>query len=331
VRIRARLASGNAHKLAELRRLLPGWELAALPLDYPPEDGDTYEANALLKARFARSRAPRDEWVLADDSGVEADALGGRPGIHSARWSGAWVETMLAELDGRDDRGGRYVCVLVAVSPAGEELVARGELGGSFATEPRGDEGFGYDPIFVPAGEERTVAELGNAWKDEHSHRALAARSLAAALRSNPAVSTNRSAPPATVTPVLIYPDVRAAVAWLESAFGFGERVRIGDDHRAQLRVGSDGAVVVADVRGAQVAPTAGAVTHLVKVRVADVDEAFARARDAGAVVLEEPRTWEYGERSCLVEDLAGHRWELTQTVRDVEPEEWGGTTVAPW
>ena len=142
---------------------------------------------------------------------------------------------------------------------------------------------------------------------------------------------TNRSAPPATVTPVLIYPDVRAAVAWLESAFGFEERVRIGDAHRAQLRVGSDGAVVVADVRAAQAAPSAGVVTHLVKVRVADVDEAFAQARDAGALVLEEPRTWEYGERSCLVEDLAGHRWELTQTVRDVEPEEWGGTTVAPW
>ena len=142
---------------------------------------------------------------------------------------------------------------------------------------------------------------------------------------------TNRSAPPATVTPVLIYPDVRAAVAWLESAFGFEERVRIGDAHRAQLRVGSDGAVVVADVRAAQAAPSAGVVTHLVKVRVADVDEAFAQALDAGALVLEEPRTWEYGERSCLLEDLAGHRWELTQTVRDVEPEEWGGTTVAPW
>jgi uncharacterized glyoxalase superfamily protein PhnB len=142
---------------------------------------------------------------------------------------------------------------------------------------------------------------------------------------------TNRSAPPATVTPVLIYPDVRAAVAWLGSAFGFEERVRIGDDHRAQLRVGSDGAVVVADVRGEKVAPSAGVVTHEVKVRVPDVDAAFERARDAGALVLEEPRTWEYGERSCLLEDPGGHRWELTQTVRDVEPEEWGGTTVAPW
>jgi uncharacterized glyoxalase superfamily protein PhnB len=144
-------------------------------------------------------------------------------------------------------------------------------------------------------------------------------------------VLTNRSAPPATVTPVLIYPDVRAAVAWLESAFGFEERVRIGEAHRAQLRVGSDGAVVVADVRAEQVPPTEGAVTHLLKVRVADVDAAFARARDVGARVLEEPTTYEYGERSCVLEDVGGHRWELTQTVRDVPPEDWGGTSVAPW
>jgi uncharacterized glyoxalase superfamily protein PhnB len=142
---------------------------------------------------------------------------------------------------------------------------------------------------------------------------------------------TNRSAPPATVTPVLVYPDVRAAVAWLESAFGFGERVRIGDDHRAQMRVGDDGAIVVADAHGEQVAPSGGVVTQIVKVRVLDVDAALVRARDAGARALEEPTTWEYGERSCVVEDLAGHRWELTQTVRDVEPEEWGGITVAPW
>jgi uncharacterized glyoxalase superfamily protein PhnB len=144
-------------------------------------------------------------------------------------------------------------------------------------------------------------------------------------------VLTNRSAPPVTVSPVLIYEDVRAAVAWLSSAFGFEERVRIGDAHRAQLRVGKDGAVVVADVRREQVAPGGGVVTHIVKVRVPDVDAAFARARDVGARVLEEPTTYEYGERSCVLEDLAGHRWELTQTVRDVEPEEWGGTTVAPW
>jgi uncharacterized glyoxalase superfamily protein PhnB len=141
----------------------------------------------------------------------------------------------------------------------------------------------------------------------------------------------NRSIPAATVVPVLIYPDVRAAVAWLERAFGFEEKVRIGEDHRAQLRVGEDGSIVVADVRRDHVAPSGGVVTQLIKVRVPDADAAFARAREAGAKVLDEPRTWEYGERSGVVEDPAGHRWELTQTVRDVEPEEWGGVSVAPW
>lgn len=142
---------------------------------------------------------------------------------------------------------------------------------------------------------------------------------------------TNRSAPPATVTPVLVYPDVRAAVAWLAEAFGFEERVRIGESHRAQLAVGGDGCVVVADVGGERVPPSAGGFTHLIKIRVPDVDAAFERARDAGAGVIENPTTFEYGERSCVVEDGMGHRWELTQTVRDVAPEEWGGVAVSPW
>lgn len=133
------------------------------------------------------------------------------------------------------------------------------------------------------------------------------------------------------MTPVLVYQDVRAAVAWLEQAFGFEERVRIGDAHRAQLRVGLDGAVVVADEGSDRLAPRSGEVTHVVKVRVPDVDAAFERARRHGARVIEELTTWEYGERSGVLEDIGSHRWELTQTVRDVAPEEWGGTTVAPW
>jgi len=135
-------------------------------------------------------------------------------------------------------------------------------------------------------------------------------------------VLTNRSAPPATVTPVLGYPDVRAAVAWLHEALGFEERVRIGEAHRAQLRVGADGCVVVADH---------GASGCLTKVRVPDVDAAFQRARDAGAEVVESLTTWEYGERSGTVADPFGHYWELTQSVADVEPEEWGGTSVGRW
>jgi XTP/dITP diphosphohydrolase len=182
--VRIRLASTNPHKLEELQRALQDWEIAPLALELPPETGTTYEENALLKARVARGRAGGDEWVMADDSGVEAEALGGRPGVHSARWSDSWIETMLAELDGRDDRRGRYVCVLAAISPGGDEVVVRGELPGSFAGAPRGHEGFGYDPIFVPDGEAHTVAELGNAWKQEHSHRARAAQKLARELSS---------------------------------------------------------------------------------------------------------------------------------------------------
>ena len=140
----------------------------------------------------------------------------------------------------------------------------------------------------------------------------------------------NRSIPTATVIPVLVYPDVRVAVSWLTDAFGFVERVRVGDDHRAQMRVGDDGAVIVADVRGDQQPPQAGLPTHVVKVRVADVDAAFERARAHGARVLQEPTEFEYGERECTVEDLAGHRWQFTQTMRDVAPEEWGGVTVEP-
>jgi uncharacterized glyoxalase superfamily protein PhnB len=140
----------------------------------------------------------------------------------------------------------------------------------------------------------------------------------------------NRSIPTATVIPVLVYPDVRAAVAWLSGAFGFVERVRVGEDHRSQLRVGHDGAVIVADVRHEQRPPEPGVVTHVLKVRVADVDAVIARARAYGATVTQEPVEYEYGEREATVEDLAGHRWQFTQTMRDVAPEEWGGVSVSP-
>ena len=113
-------------------------------------------------------------------------------------------------------------------------------------------------------------------------------------------------------------------MAWLEAAFGIEERVRIGESHRAQLRVGTDGAVVVAEVGRDRVAPSGSVATHLIKVRVPDVDASFARARDCGAHVVEELTTYEYGERSGVLEDPAGHRWELTQTLRDCAPEECG-------
>jgi uncharacterized glyoxalase superfamily protein PhnB len=137
----------------------------------------------------------------------------------------------------------------------------------------------------------------------------------------------NRSIPSATVIPVLTYPDVRAAVAWLEAAFGFAERVRIGEDHRAQLAFG-DGAMVVADVSNDRRPPRTGETTHSVIVRVDDVDAHCERARSHGARILSEPEDFQYGERQYAVEDLAGHRWTFSQTLRDVAPEEWGGTVV---
>ena len=139
---------------------------------------------------------------------------------------------------------------------------------------------------------------------------------------------TNRSAPPATVTPVLVYPDVRAAVAWLEAAFGFEERVRIGEGHRAQLRAGPDGAVVVAEPGGDRVVPAGGGSAHLVKVRVEDVDAHCARARAAGGEVVREPETYPFGERQYSLVDPGGHAWTFTQSVADVDPMEWGGELV---
>lgn len=141
----------------------------------------------------------------------------------------------------------------------------------------------------------------------------------------------NRSVPPATVTPVLIYADVREAVEWLQAAFGFVERTRIGEAHRAQMSVGLDGAVIVADVRGEQVPPQGGLVTHLTRVRVEDVRTTYERARLAGARVIEPPVEREYGELDCTVDDLGGHRWQFAETLRDVAPEEFGCETVAPW
>jgi uncharacterized glyoxalase superfamily protein PhnB len=141
-------------------------------------------------------------------------------------------------------------------------------------------------------------------------------------------VKRNRSIPTSTVIPVLIYPDVREAVTWLEAAFGFVERLRIGENHRSQLSVG-DGAVIAADVRHDRRPPRSDEVTHMVTVRVDDVDAHCARARQHGARILMEPTDFEYGERQYSVADLAGHDWTFSQTLEDVDPAAWGGTLLA--
>jgi XTP/dITP diphosphohydrolase len=190
----ARLASRNEHKARELARLLPGWRIAPIgEVEFPPEEGATYYENALAKARFGRRLADGREWVLGEDSGIEAAALGGRPGISSARWGkpGSSVDRLLGELGDAPDRRARYVCELVCLRPDGTELRGRGTLDGTVAFERRGDEGFGYDPVFVPLGEAQTVAELGNDWKALNSHRARAARALLEAVaQASPGTSS---------------------------------------------------------------------------------------------------------------------------------------------
>jgi XTP/dITP diphosphohydrolase len=148
----------------------------------PPETGASYYENAWAKALYGREVGPADEWMLGEDSGLEVAALGGAPGINSARWSDEPIADLLAELADVTDRRARYVCELVAIGLSREELRGTGRLEGRIAEAPRGSEGFGYDPIFVPEAEERTVAELGDAWKQGHSHRARAARALTALL-----------------------------------------------------------------------------------------------------------------------------------------------------
>jgi uncharacterized glyoxalase superfamily protein PhnB len=142
-------------------------------------------------------------------------------------------------------------------------------------------------------------------------------------------VRQNRSIPSATVIPVLIYPDVRAAVEWLAAAFGFVERLRIGETHRSQLQVG-DGAVILGDVRHDRRPPRAGEATHSVTVRVEDANAHCARARAHGAEILMEPTDFEYGERQYSAADLAGHHWTFSETLDDVDPASWGGELVSP-
>jgi uncharacterized glyoxalase superfamily protein PhnB len=142
-------------------------------------------------------------------------------------------------------------------------------------------------------------------------------------------VKANRSIPSATVIPVLVYPDVRQAVDWLDAAFGFVERVQIGENHRAQLSFG-EGAVIVGDVHGERRPPRPGEITHSVLVRVDDAQAHCERARTHGARILMEPTDHVYGERQYTAEDYAGHQWTFSETLADVAPEEWGGVTVAP-
>jgi XTP/dITP diphosphohydrolase len=195
--VRVVLASSNSGKLRELASLLAplGFDLIAqnaLGLETPPETGDTFAANALLKARYAA--AATNLPALADDSGIEVDALGGRPGIYSARYAGEGasdqqnLRKMLGELHEvpAGKRTARYQCVIafVGTSMDAEPILATGTWEGTLISEPRGLGGFGYDPIFVPNGFDRTAAELDPVQKNSLSHRGQALAALIAQLHT---------------------------------------------------------------------------------------------------------------------------------------------------
>jgi XTP/dITP diphosphohydrolase len=187
------LATRNEHKLREFGRLLDGVAIEPLPdqVVLPPEDGDTFAANALGKARATAAALGRP--AIADDSGIEAEALGGAPGIRSARYAGADASDAanLAKLRAEAPAGSalRYVCVIAHVEPDGRERTFTGTCAGTLAADARGSGGFGYDPAFLPADVDdgRTMAELTDAEKDAISHRGRAARELLAWLRKRDA------------------------------------------------------------------------------------------------------------------------------------------------
>lgn len=182
-------ATANKHKLREMRELLPGSELVPLPenVELPPEEGDSFAQIALEKARAAHVATGKA--AIGDDSGIEAAGLSGRPGIHSARYGGpgASDEENLAKLlrevsEAGEDRRAAYHCALALVDADGREHVFEGRCEGRLIEGPRGEGGFGYDPAFVPdatgSADERTMSELGQAEKNEISHRGAAARLL---------------------------------------------------------------------------------------------------------------------------------------------------------
>ena len=176
------VATHNAHKLEEISAILPGFEIVSDDPDVEETEPD-FAGNALVKARAAAARHP-GEWTMADDSGLQVDALGGAPGVRSARYAGEPSSTpannalLLKNLEGVEDRKARFVCAIALVDPSGKEHSVEGRCEGRIALAPSGGGGFGYDPLFVPDGYDITFAELGEKVKNSISHRA---RALAAA------------------------------------------------------------------------------------------------------------------------------------------------------
>jgi len=191
------IASGNAHKVEEFEQLLKGISFsvhsAQLCGGMPEveENGGSFAANAQIKAEALHKAAPEGAWVLADDSGLEVDALDGAPGIYSARYAGAAasdaenVSKLLLALEGlpRGKRSARFRCVLCLIDEDGHISHYAGDCKGHIANAPQGDSGFGYDPVFIPEGKKESFAQLGDSVKSAMSHRAMAAAFLKEVLK----------------------------------------------------------------------------------------------------------------------------------------------------
>lgn len=183
------ISTGNKGKLSEFKLLfnkeLPTFQIfsiADLPtFSAPPENGQTFLDNARIKARSLKAMKP-ETWVMADDSGLEVEGLGGLPGVHSARYAGPKASDSentakllkMMQIRAVANRNARFLCTVVVYSPQGEEMIFTGELKGTIGKSPTGQHGFGYDPVFVPDGETKTLAELGSGFKSTNSHRAKA-------------------------------------------------------------------------------------------------------------------------------------------------------------
>lgn len=193
------VATGNAHKVEELNQLLAGcgFELCSAKVcgGMPDvvEDGESFAANARIKAFALRAVAPNEAWILSDDSGLEVDVLGGAPGIYSARYAGegasdhANLQKLLGELEPVPavNRSARFRCVLCLIDAKGQAHLFEGVCEGQISEEPSGREGFGYDPVFVPKGYAQSFGELGEGVKSRLSHRALAVRHMRGFLSEN--------------------------------------------------------------------------------------------------------------------------------------------------
>lgn len=190
VKMKLYVATGNAHKLKEISQILPGFEIVAENPGDVEENAPDFAGNALIKVRaIAGSR--RGEWCMADDSGLEVEALGGEPGVRSARYAGGHGDTaannglLLRNLEGVDNRAARFVCSIALVSPDGREFSVEGSCRGRIIESEAGAQGFGYDPLFVPEGYEQTFAELSAEEKNALSHRGRALAAARKVLKDN--------------------------------------------------------------------------------------------------------------------------------------------------